>query len=225
MSEGNAIISGASRGIGLELARAAADSFDRLGLVASSQSSFESIRKDFSPDTRYYWGDFSKINDVSSIASRILTDFDSMSLLVNNCGAYLEKPFSESNLEEINRILDINWRASVNFTRVLIPLLERGDNSIIVNISSTSARSHPANQAIYSASKAALTAFSDSLRKELNPKGIRVTVIQPSGVNTWDDPNPQSLLRTQDLGQLLRAIVSADSNCQFEEITISALGA
>lgn len=87
------------------------------------------------------------------------------------------------------------------------------------------APSTPAGQSVYSASMAAVTAFCNSLRKELNPRGIRIVVVHPAGVNTWNDPEPNKRLRPEDVGSLIKFILEADKNCQIDEVTLSALGA
>jgi len=71
---------------------------------------------------------------------------------------------------------------------------------------------------------AAVTAFSHALRKEWNLRGIRVTVIHPAGVNTWNALEPHKLLRPEDVGRLIHFIVAVDRNCQIDEVTLSALG-
>jgi NADP-dependent 3-hydroxy acid dehydrogenase YdfG len=118
----------------------------------------------------------------------------------------------------------VNLRAPILLTHAMLPLLEKGSRPIVMNVSSIAALSIPAGQSVYSASKAAVTAFSHVLRKEWNPRGIRVTVIHSAGVSTWNAPEPYKLLRPEDVGRLIHFILTADRNCQIDEVTLSALG-
>lgn len=79
------------------------------------------------------------------------------------------------------------------------------------------------NLAAYAASKAALSPFSDALRKEFNPLGIRVTTIEPSGVNTWGETNPVGLLSPTDVAELVKTIVLQNPSVQVNQIVISGM--
>ena len=219
------IITGASRGIGLATARRLRPLAERLVLVASRVDSFSAVRDEFGAETSFHGADFSSPEEIQSLSDELHSRLDRVDGLVNNCGVYLEKPLSASSLPEIQQQIDVNLRAPILLTHYRLPLLEKGSSPIVVNISSIAARSTPAGQAVYSASKAAVTAFSHALRKEWNPRGIRVTVIHPAGVNTWDDPEPHNLLRPENVGGLIHFLLEVDTNCQIDEVTLSALGA
>ena len=225
MSKKIIIITGASRGIGLATAKLLQPLAERLVLVASQQHSFRSVQGEFGSETSFHGVDLSSPDEIQSFSEDLSSRLDRVDVLVNNCGVYLEKQLIESSLPEIQRQIDVNLRAPILLTHKFLALLNKGSSSIVVNISSIAAQSTPAGQSVYSASKAAVTAFSSSLRKELNPRGIRVTVIHPGSVNTWNDPEPNKLLRPEDVGSLVKFILEADKNCQIDEVTLLALGA
>jgi len=225
MSKKIIIITGASRGIGLATARLLHPLAEQLVLVASRTDSFRSVQGEFGSETSFHGADLSSPEEIQSFREELSSMLDRVDVLVNNCGVYLEKQLIESSLPEIQRQIDVNLRAPILLTHKLLPLLNKGCSPIVINISSIAALSTPTGQSVYSASKAAVTAFSNSLRKELNPRGIRVVVVHPAGVNTWNDPEPNKLLRPEDVGSLIKFILEVDKNCQIDEVTLSALGA
>jgi short-subunit dehydrogenase len=223
MTKLSVAVTGASRGIGLEIARSLKDISSNLSLVASSEESFKSVRGEFGKDTQFYGADFSSVDAVAELAATLRGQHPQLDVLVNNCGVYSKAPFATLELPDIKKILDVNVTAAVALTRLLLDQLKAGSNAMIINISSIQASAPSEEHAVYAASKAALTIFSQGLRAELNPLGIRVTVLEPSGVNTWEDPNPAGLLTPTEVGQLVRTIVLQNPHCQIDEIRLSAI--
>jgi NADP-dependent 3-hydroxy acid dehydrogenase YdfG len=144
-------------------------------------------------------------------------------VLVNNAGTYYEGPFSELQEAHLDSMLEVNVRAPIMLTRMLLDQIKAGESSLVVNISSVQASRPSENLAAYAGTKAALSAYSAALRKELNPLGIRVTTIEPSSVNTWSDPDPKQLLDPKDVAELVRMIVTQDPAVQIDEISISGI--
>jgi NAD(P)-dependent dehydrogenase (short-subunit alcohol dehydrogenase family) len=107
--------------------------------------------------------------------------------LVNNAGIPAVGPIELVEMETVRRVLDVNVLGVVAVTQAFLPLL-RAARGRIVNVSSVSARLALPFNAPYAASKFALEGLSDSLRRELAPVGVGVTVIQPGSVQTaiWD---------------------------------------
>lgn len=218
------LVTGASRGIGLQTARTLKPLSSHLILAASHPESFDPVRSEFGTNTSFYGLDLSSSDEIKFFCSDLSSGIDRLDVLINNCGIYLEKQLEESAVPEIEKQIDVNLRAPILLTQELLTLLEKGENPIVINISSISARLAPAGQSVYSAAKSGISAFSSSIRKELNPLGIRVTVIHPYAVNTWNDPDAERFLRPEDMGGLIRYIIETDINCQIDEVTLSALG-
>lgn len=218
-----ALITGASKGIGLAVARALRPYCSEISLVASSEGSFDNVREEFGDKTRFYAADFSNSDALRHLAADIAEKNHQLDVIVNNCGVYEEGPFRAASLLSLERMLDINTKAPITLIKLLLDQIERGTSPIVINISSIQAATKDDNLAVYAASKAALSAFSDALRKELNLRGIRVSVLQLSGVNTWNDPAPKDLLEPEQVATVVRDIVTAENNVQIQEITLSGL--
>lgn len=191
-----------------------------MALVASSTSSFEGVV--FPRNVRHYSADFSSLDEVERLAAVLYREHPSLDLLINNCGVYREAPFFTASRRDIDSVIDVNVKALMLLTERLLAPLKKGRTPLIVNISSIQAKCPSGNQAIYAASKAAVTAFSDSLRQELNKDGIRVTVLHPAGVNTWGGEGA-GLLEAQDVAQVVTSCLDLRSAVQLHEVTMSGL--
>lgn len=215
----NILITGASRGIGRAIADLLNTPENKLILLASKQNSFADI--DHNID--YFEADFSSFSSIQVAAQLIQNKYDHIDVLVNNLGIYVGKSLTDTTPEEIHNLMDVNFSGPAYFTRQILPLLKKAKHAQIINMSSIAAKKHLPDMSIYAASKGAVSWFSNSLRAELNPKGIRVSILHPTGINTWNDPHPELLLYPTDLARTVKFIIDADPKCQIEEMTISSV--
>jgi len=118
------------------------------------------------------------------VAHAVLRQHPRIRLLVNNAGVALGGRFDQVTLEEFDWVIDINFRAAVRLTHILLPALKAEPGSHLVNVSSLFGLIAPAGQAAYSASKFAIRGFTEALRQELADNGIGVTSVHPGGVRT-----------------------------------------
>lgn len=217
-----ALVTGASHGIGHAISKAIEPSVDSIFLVAKNRDRLEKVSSQFKRAEAIPMAtDLEDENQITKLVEQVKKEARSLDVLVNNAGIYLGKRFENTTAEEINKILNLNLKAYLILTLKLLPLLKKGKNPIIVNISSCAATANIYGESVYSASKVAVTTFSNIIRKELNEEGVRVTAIQPWGVNTFDSPNPQNLLRPEELGELVSYIVKADPNTQIDFVELS----
>ncbi|MEU4745258.1 SDR family NAD(P)-dependent oxidoreductase, partial [Actinosynnema sp. NPDC023658] len=103
---------------------------------------------------------------------------------VNNAGVALGGTFDQENAEEFDWVMDVNFRAPVALTRLLLPRLLESPGSHVVNVSSLFGLIAPPGQTAYAASKFALRGFTESLRHELADRGVGVTCVHPGGIRT-----------------------------------------
>lgn len=216
----NIVITGANKGIGLALAKHL-NSKHTLHLMVRNPDSIPAELR--SNNVHIYQANLDSVDSILAASAEIKKNTNKVDAIINNAGIYVEKPFADTSTEEISSTLEVNLKAPGLIIQQLIPNLKNAEAAVIINISSSSALTSPANQAIYSASKAGLSALSSSLQKELNTEGIRVTAIHLHGVNTWDDPNPRKLLHTDDVVHAVQFIISADKNCQINNLEIAAI--
>jgi NAD(P)-dependent dehydrogenase (short-subunit alcohol dehydrogenase family) len=181
MASGGVVVRGASSGIGVATAR---------HLVTLGFSVVAGVRKDEDAERlgAIDGVDAVKLDvtDADSIAAAV-EGLDSLAGLVNNAGVAVSGPLEFLPVEELRRQLEINVIGQVAVTQALIPALRAGKGRI-VNISSIGGRVALPLMGPYAASKFALEAISDSLRRELAAHGIGVVVVEPGGIKTaiWD---------------------------------------
>ncbi|EIV91420.1 SDR family oxidoreductase [Frankia sp. QA3] len=127
--------------------------------------------------------DLADADAVDAAAARVLADHPGVTLLVNNAGVAFGGGFEHLTLEEFDWVMDVNFRAPVRLTRLLLPALLASPGSHIVNVSSLFGLIGPPGQTAYSASKFAVRGFTDALRHELAGR-VGVTAVFPGGVRT-----------------------------------------
>jgi short-subunit dehydrogenase len=114
---------------------------------------------------------------------RVAAGTGTVDLLINNAAVSISAPFAATRAEDFERLIAVNVLGVVNTTRTFLPRLRRPGGQI-VNVSSCFAWHGYANKTAYAASKAAVRAFSESLRLELAAEGIGVTTLYPGIVRT-----------------------------------------
>jgi short-subunit dehydrogenase len=188
--EETALITGASSGIGLELARILASTGRRLILVARTTERLEGVadelRRDYGADVVVEPCDLGDANEREALLSRLRDSVRGreIDILVNNAGFGVEGPFSETNWEEERKMIDLNVVGLVHLTKTFLrPMLTRGRGRIL-QVASTAAFSPGPRFSLYFASKAFVLSFSEALAAEITGSGVTVTTLCPGPTHT-----------------------------------------
>lgn len=185
----NVVVTGGSRGIGLEVARQFLDCGARVLVhmgrtIATDRPDFLDIAAN---EGRAYLAtaDF-LAGGVENLADEVRTRFDSLDVLINNAGTMVGRfPAAELSDDEYRTIVELNQTSVVRMTRAMLPLLRKSVHPAIVNTVSISARTGgSAGSSIYSATKAFVATYSKALARELAPEGIRVNCVSPGTIAT-----------------------------------------
>ena len=122
----------------------------------------------------------------------IFEQIDNIDVLINNAAVFKMKAFSNTTLDEIDDMIDINLKGAMYITKFALQKMEKGSRIFFIN--SVAGLEELENQSAYCASKHGLTGFAGVLGEELRPRGIKVTSIHPGGIDTplWsrDIPYP-----------------------------------
>ncbi len=181
-----ALVSGATRGLGRELAIQLADAGADLVLLARNQTELERMAAEIQQrgtECDAIACDLSKTDEIVAAAARV-NAAGGVDILINNAGLGYYKPFLEHSPEEHDAILDVNLRGMIHLTqRLLPPMLDRRSGHI-VNIGSDVAVTPIANMAVYAASKFAVRGFTLSLAREVKNHGVKVSLINPGIIDT-----------------------------------------
>jgi NAD(P)-dependent dehydrogenase (short-subunit alcohol dehydrogenase family) len=202
-----AVVTGASKGIGLAIARALAEEGARV-LAASRTDSAELKALMEDHDVEHVTCDLATRQGAIDLAAAAETAYGRVDILVNNVGA--SEPAASTlafDDEQWQRIVEVTLFSAVRTVRATAPLMRRqqrhdGGDAAIVNIASLNATLPAGNIAPYAAAKAALVNVSKALSEELADDGIRVNAISPGPVRTpmWTGPGGFAHLFAEQAG-------------------------
>ena len=180
------ILTGASRGIGLHLAYALADKGVHLALAARSEDELaDTVAKVQARGVRAIGvpTDVTQRADLENLLQRTRDELGPPDLLVNNAGVQKIAYYEELDPDDIAWIINTNVIALETLTRLVLPgMIERGRGHVC-NIASLSGRTAYPYNTVYASSKHAVVGFSWSLREEMRPYGVEVSVVCPSFVS------------------------------------------
>lgn len=198
-----ALITGASRGIGREMAIALSPYCEKLFLVARRRAELESLRPLLScSQVIILDGDLTDTAFIDRIAADV-RDHGGINLLVNNAGTSEFAEFQQQSRPSIHQLVGLNVTSVMLLTQALLPSLDRSDNgtvsSQIINVGSSFSYIGYPGFSVYSATKYALRGFTQALGRELSSAGIAVRLFSPRATKT--DLNSEAVRQlNRDLG-------------------------
>lgn len=183
-----ALITGASSGIGLELARLFAQDGYNLVLVARSQENLEKLAKEMEFEHRVtatiIVQDLTEPDAAQKIAEQLARTEIQVDVLVNNAGTQVYGEFAAANIDALLAVIQVNSTALVHLTHLLLPGMIRRGGGRILNTGSTGAFTPGPLNAVYCATKAFVLSFSQALGAELAGTGVTVTALCPGATDT-----------------------------------------
>src|SRR4051812_20879660 len=231
MAERAAIVTGASRGIGLAIAGALAQ--DGYGLTVSARKpdtlaqAAERLRAD-GHEVEDVAGNMGDEEAVRAVVERHRERFRRLDVLVNNAGVGIGAAVDEHRTKHVDLQLDVNLRAIILFYRECAELLRAAGaehrNALVVNMASMAGKSPQPWLSVYSATKAAVVAYTNAMNKELNGAGVKSVAFCPGFVDTdmsdfvKGSIAAEDMLRTTDIAEALRFLLRVSPNCVIPEI-------
>jgi len=181
------VITGASSGIG----RATAWAFARQGSTIVASARREERLRDLVSQIQAKGGkglavpcDVGDIGQVGRLAATVREDFGRCDVLVNNAGIGQHQPFARLPQEEIEQLVRTNYLGVLYCTKAFLPMMLDAGRGHVVNVASLAGRFATPGYGVYSSTKHAVVAFSESLHFEIAPKGLRATAVNPWFVTT-----------------------------------------
>jgi NADP-dependent 3-hydroxy acid dehydrogenase YdfG len=240
-----ALVTGASSGIGEATARRLAAEGASVALVARRRERLEELAASLvsaGGKALAIEADITDRGQARAAVERAVAQLGRLDVLVNNAGLLLIGPVADAPEEEWERMLEINVQAVLTMTRAALPHLVRAAEGSgrrvadLVNISSTAGRVARPSTAVYSLTKFAVNAFSESLRQEMQPKRVRVSLVEPGVVETELDTHLRAdvreavakqtegveRLRPDDVADAVVYIVTRDGRVAVNEILVRA---
>lgn len=188
MKSGYALITGASGGIGRDLADCFAADGVPLILVARSEDKLKvaqaDIAKKYAVDVRIYTYDLSKSGSAQQLFEQANSEKLPVSFVVNNAGFGDKADVRDADTEKLQNMVRLNIEALVVLSKLYGSKMAAAKNGKIVNIASVAGLIPGPGMAVYYATKAFVISFSQALAKELEPYGVKVTTICPGATKT-----------------------------------------
>jgi NAD(P)-dependent dehydrogenase (short-subunit alcohol dehydrogenase family) len=199
-----ALITGASdKGIGGAIAERFIREGAHVALISRHEPAqlMKKLAKLDSAHATFVAGDVTQPNDIRTVIDSCLHDYGRLDFVINNAGIEIAKRFESMTAEEVRMILDVNLQGAIEVTRQALPHLKSG--GVVVNLASTLALAGCQGFSIYSASKAGLIGFTQSLAWEVAARGIRVVAVAPGLVVTPMTRKHIEHLKEEELRQIM----------------------
>lgn len=211
-----AVITGGSRGLGKAMAFALAAEGVDIVITGRTEDRLakvvEELKETHGVKAGYAAFDVSNYAEVQAGVKQITASFPKIDILVNNAGVANFGSVMDMEVQEWERIVQINLFGSYYVTKEILPLMIDNQQGDILNVSSTAGLAGNATVSAYSASKFGLIGFSDSLMKEVRKHNIRVCALTPSTIASdmsrdlgLTDGDPDSVLQPEDFAALVIA--------------------
>jgi 3-oxoacyl-[acyl-carrier protein] reductase len=215
----SAIVTGASRGIGLAIARALAREGVRLGLLSRAQPAVAG---------EFVACDLADLDAIPSAVRALVGRLGTVDYLINNAGTFLEQAAPDIQLADWERVMRVNLTAPFLLTREVLPHMIARRQGRIVNIASTASTQGYLHQSAYCASKHGLLGFGRSLAIETKPHNIHVHTLCPGGVNTdlikgtglGERLKGQPMINPEDIAEIVLFLLRQPDNIDLAEVVI-----
>jgi NADP-dependent 3-hydroxy acid dehydrogenase YdfG len=240
-----ALVTGASSGIGEATARSLAAEGAALAVLGRRADRLTALAEELRADGATVFvvpADIADQAQAQDAAERTVAELGRLDTVVNNAGVMLLGPVADAPADEWRDMLAVNIEGMLHVTRSAIPHLVRAAKDSprqvadLVNVSSTAGRVARPGAAVYSLTKFGVGAFSESLRQELQPDGVRVGVVEPGAVDTElvshlregiresveQQLGPVQTLLPHDIADAVAYIVTRDRRVAVNEMLVRA---
>ena len=222
-----ALITGASRGIGLAIARRLAGLGAKVALCARDAKKLEAAAaglKQAGASVVAIPADIRGANEIAALVRETEQSLGPIEILVNNAGIGYFAPFHEASEANWDAVLDTNLKAVFLLSKAVAPGMIQRRAGHIINIGSLSGKSAFAGGAIYCASKWGLLGLTQCMAEDLRPHGVRVSAVLPGSVATDFSPHTgkdtSKMLQPEDVAHAVESIVTQAPQSFISEVLI-----
>jgi short-subunit dehydrogenase len=232
-----AIVTGASRGIGFALAEALVQEGYALTVTARKPDTLEQAAqrlREAGAEVDALACNLADADSIAEVAERHRERFGRLDVLVNNAGVGIGAAATEHRPKHIDLQLDVNVRAIVLLYRECAEMLRAAGaehrNALVVNLASMAAKSPQPWLSVYSATKAAVVAYTEAMSKELHADGVKSVAFCPGFVDTdmsdfvKESVPADQMIRTSDVAEALRFLLRLSPHCVVPEIVFQRAG-
>jgi NAD(P)-dependent dehydrogenase (short-subunit alcohol dehydrogenase family) len=230
-AERAAIVTGASSGIGLAIARVLGEEEFGVTMAARRPEKLEAAVAGLAADgfdVQAVAANVSDETDIKRVVAEHRARYGRLDVLVNNAGVGVGAPVGEIETKRLDMQLDINLRSIVLFYRECVGLLREAagehKNALVVNTSSISGKRGEAWLSVYSATKHGVVGWTEAMNKELGSEGIKSTALCPAFVDTpmtdfvKEHVAAEDMIRPQDIAEAVRYLLKVSPACVVPEM-------
>ncbi len=231
MAQRAAIVTGASSGIGLAIARMLGEEGYSVTMAARRPEKLDEAVRELAGAGFDVHGIAANVGDDADI-QRVISEhrdrYGRLDVLVNNAGVGIGAPLDEIKTKHLDMQLDVNVRSIVIFYRDCLDMLKAAAaehrNALVVNTSSISGKSGQAWLSVYSATKHAVVGWTEAMNKELAREGIKSCALCPAFVDTnmtdfiKGQVPPDEMIRAEDISESVRMLLKLSPTCIVPEI-------
>lgn len=216
-------ITGASHGLGRELVAALSPGNQVIALDLESDV-LPAVAAKFNCD--HFFCDVTNHILVNDTIDKIEKKYGGIDCLINSAGAYVDGDLSTNNPEAIRKVVEVNILGPINMCRYTVPLMLKNKSGTIININSHAGLYARDHFSVYHGSKWALTGFTESLRLELEPHGVKVTDVFPGLMDTSFTKDSQikrdftKALDPHEVVKVIQFILSLDKHTTLPQIGV-----
>ncbi len=234
IQQGTIVITGASDGIGKEIALALAKRHASLALLGRNMDRLHAVEesvKAMGGNVKKYVCDVQSSKQIADVVKQIEADFQGKIIgLVNNAGIWQKKATLENiSDEEIKNVLEIDLGGVIAMTKALLPTLKKQPEAAIVNISSRSGITAQPNQSVYTAAKWGVKGFTEVLKEDLKESSVHVAGVYQGGTNTqmfnkvgegFSEEKLKSFIPAASLGEVIAYILELPQQIWLSEVHV-----
>jgi NAD(P)-dependent dehydrogenase (short-subunit alcohol dehydrogenase family) len=237
MAERAAIVTGASSGIGLAIARMLGEEGHAVTMAARRAEKLQGAVAQLAADGFDVQGVPANVSDEAEIQKVLAAHrerYGRLDVLVNNAGVGVGAPLGDIQTKHLDMQLDVNLRSIVIFYRECLDLLRAAGaehrNALVVNTSSISGKRAEAWLSVYSATKHGVVGWTEAMNKELGAHGIKSTALCPAFVDTpmtdfaKGQVNAEDMIRPEDIAESVRYLLRTSPACVVPEIMFTRPG-
>ena len=231
MADRAAIVTGASSGIGLALARMLGDEGHGLTIASRTPEKIEAAAEQLRSEGReveVVAGNMADEETIQSVVNAHRERFGRLDVLVNNAGVGIGSAIADTQTKRLDIQLDVNLRSYILFYRECAEMLRAAGaehrNALVVNTASIAGKSGQGWLSVYSATKFGVVGFTQAMNKELGSEGIKSCALCPGFVDTAmtdfvkGQVDAEEMIRPEDIAEIVRALLRLSPACVVPEV-------
>jgi NADP-dependent 3-hydroxy acid dehydrogenase YdfG len=221
------IVTGASEGLGKEIAKKLVHDSAKVALIARSSEKLSRLDEELGLSASSFSCDVTKKEDVRSTVAEVIKKFGQIDGLINSAGVWQKlNNLEDISMDEVDLVIDTNLKGTIYFSIESLEYLKKSSESVIINISSKSGTRPMDKQTIYCASKFGVKGFTDTLKLELKSTNVKVMGVYPSGMNTkmfekkGEGLDSKTFMNVEEIADIVVSAIKRPGNISVEEIQI-----